>query len=174
MLMSLGGLFANDTVDWVSVATYQAASGGGARHMRELLSQMGHLYGHVADELATPSSAILDIERKVTTLSRSGELPVDNFGVPLAGSLIPWIDKQLDNGQSREEWKDRRKPTKFNTSAVIPVDGLCVRVGALRCHSRAFTIKLKKRCVYSDRGRAAGGAQSVGQSSAKRSGDHHA
>ncbi len=89
MLMSLGGLFANDLVDWVSVATYQAASGGGARHMRELLTQMGHLYGHVADELATPSSAILDIERKVTTLTRNGELPVDNFGVPLAGSLIP-------------------------------------------------------------------------------------
>ncbi len=89
MLMSLGGLFAHNLVDWVSVATYQAASGGGARHMRELLTQMGQLYGHVADELATPSSAILDIERKVTALTRSGELPVDNFGVPLAGSLIP-------------------------------------------------------------------------------------
>lgn len=145
MLMSLGGLFANDLVDWVSVATYQAASGGGARHMRELLSQMGHLYGHVAEELATPSSAILDIERKVTTLSRSGELPVDNFGVPLAGSLIPWIDKQLDNGQSREEWKGQAETNKIlNTASVIPVDGLCVRVGALRCHSQAFTIKLKK------------------------------
>ena len=113
--------------------------------MRELLSQMGHLYGHVADELATPSSAILDIERKVTTLTRSGELPVDNFGVPLAGSLIPWIDKQLDNGQSREEWKGQAETNKIlNTSSVIPVDGLCVRVGALRCHSQAFTIKLKK------------------------------
>ena len=113
--------------------------------MRELLSQMGHLYGHVAEELATPSSAILDIERKVTTLSRSGELPVDNFGVPLAGSLIPWIDKQLDNGQSREEWKGQAETNKIlNTSSVIPVDGLCVRVGALRCHSQAFTIKLKK------------------------------
>ncbi|MBJ9599252.1 aspartate-semialdehyde dehydrogenase [Citrobacter werkmanii] len=145
MLMSLGGLFANDLVDWASVATYQAASGGGARHMRELLSQMGHLYSHVADELATPSSAILDIERKVTTLSRSGDLPVDNFGVPLAGSLIPWIDKQLDNGQSREEWKGQAETNKIlNTSSVIPVDGLCVRVGALRCHSQAFTIKLKK------------------------------
>ena len=145
MLMSLGGLFANDLVDWVSVATYQAASGGGARHMRELLAQMGHLYGHVADELATPSSAILDIERKVTTLTRSGDLPVDNFGVPLAGSLIPWIDKQLDNGQSREEWKGQAETNKIlNTSSVIPVDGLCVRVGALRCHSQAFTIKLKK------------------------------
>ena len=113
--------------------------------MRELLTQMGHLYGHVADELANPSSAILDIERKVTTLTRSGELPVDNFGVPLAGSLIPWIDKQLDNGQSREEWKGQAETNKIlNTSSVIPVDGLCVRVGALRCHSQAFTIKLKK------------------------------
>ena len=112
---------------------------------RELLTQMGHLYGHVAEELATSSSAILDIERKVTTLSRSGELPVDNFGVPLAGSLIPWIDKQLDNGQSREEWKGQAETNKIlNTSSVIPVDGLCVRVGALRCHSQAFTIKLKK------------------------------
>lgn len=113
--------------------------------MRELLTKMGHLYGHVADELANPSSAILDIERKVTTLTRSGELPVDNFGVPLAGSLIPWIDKQLDNGQSREEWKGQAETNKIlNTSSVIPVDGLCVRVGALRCHSQAFTIKLKK------------------------------
>ncbi len=174
MLMSLGGLFANDLVDWVSVATYQAASGGGARHMRELLTQMGHLYGHVADELATPSSAILDIERKVTTLTRSGELPVDNFGVPLAGSLIPWIDKQLDNGQSREEWKGQAETNKIlNTSSVIPVDGLCVRVGALRCHSQAFTIKLKKD-VYSDRGRTAGCAQSVGESRSERSGNHYA
>ncbi|HCU0296543.1 TPA: aspartate-semialdehyde dehydrogenase [Citrobacter sedlakii] len=145
MLMSLGGLFANDLVDWVSVATYQAASGGGARHMRELLNQMGQLHNHVADELATPSSAILDIERKVTHLTRSGDLPVDNFGVPLAGSLIPWIDKQLDNGQSREEWKGLAETNKIlNTASVIPVDGLCVRVGALRCHSQAFTIKLKK------------------------------
>lgn len=149
MLMSLGGLFAHNLVDWVSVATYQAASGGGARHMRELLTQMGQLYGHVADELATPSSAILDIERKVTALTRSGELPVDNFGVPLAGSLIPWIDKQLDNGQSREEWKGQAETNKIlNTASVIPVDGLCVRVGALRCHSQAFTIKLKKRYPF--------------------------
>ena len=145
MLMSLGGLFAQDLVEWVSVATYQAASGGGARHMRELLSQMGQLHNHVSAELADPASAILDIERKVTSLTRSGELPVDNFGVPLAGSLIPWIDKQLDNGQSREEWKGQAETNKIlATSSVIPVDGLCVRVGALRCHSQAFTIKLKK------------------------------
>ncbi|MEG1212685.1 MAG: aspartate-semialdehyde dehydrogenase, partial [Leclercia sp.] len=145
MLMSLGGLFAQDLVEWVSVATYQAASGGGARHMRELLTQMGQLHDSVANELANPASAILDIERKVTQLTRSGELPVDNFGVPLAGSLIPWIDKQLDNGQTREEWKGQAETNKIlRTSSVIPVDGLCIRIGALRCHSQAFTIKLKK------------------------------
>ncbi|HGM5487732.1 TPA: aspartate-semialdehyde dehydrogenase [Serratia marcescens] len=145
MLMSLGGLFANDLVEWASVATYQAASGGGARHMRELLTQMGMLHADVAKELQDPASAILDIERKVTETTRSGKLPTDNFGVPLAGSLIPWIDKQLDNGQSREEWKGQAETNKIlNTGSVIPVDGLCVRVGALRCHSQAFTLKLKK------------------------------
>ncbi|RTF18160.1 aspartate-semialdehyde dehydrogenase [Serratia marcescens] len=145
MLMSLGGLFANDLVEWASVATYQAASGGGARHMRELLTQMGMLHADVAKELQNPASAILDIERKVTEATRSGKLPTDNFGVPLAGSLIPWIDKQLDNGQSREEWKGQAETNKIlNPASVIPVDGLCVRVGALRCHSQAFTLKLKK------------------------------
>jgi aspartate-semialdehyde dehydrogenase len=145
MLMSLGGLFAQDLVEWVSVATYQAASGGGARHMRELLSQMGALHNYVADELANPASAILDIESKVTGLARSGDLPVDNFGVPLAGSLIPWIDKQLDNGQTREEWKGQAETNKILARQnIIPIDGLCVRIGALRCHSQAFTLKLKK------------------------------
>lgn len=145
MLMSLGGLFANNLVEWASVATYQAASGGGARHMRELLAQMGMLHDHVAKELQNPASAILDIERCVTELTRSGTLPTDNFGVPLAGSLIPWIDKQLDNGQSREEWKGQAETNKIlRTDSLIPVDGLCVRVGALRCHSQAFTLKLKK------------------------------
>lgn len=145
MLMSLGGLFANNLVEWASVATYQAASGGGARHMRELLTQMGMLHAGVAKELQDPASAILDIERKVTSTTRSGTLPTDNFGVPLAGSLIPWIDKALDNGQSREEWKGQAETNKIlSTSTLIPVDGLCVRVGALRCHSQAFTLKLKK------------------------------
>ncbi|MGF6438941.1 aspartate-semialdehyde dehydrogenase [Kosakonia cowanii] len=145
MLMSLGGLFANNLIEWVSVATYQAASGGGARHMRELLTQMGQLHHHVATELENPASAILDIERKVTALTRSGDLSTENFGVPLAGSLIPWIDKQLDNGQSREEWKGQAETNKIlNTASAIPVDGLCVRIGALRCHSQAFTLKLKK------------------------------
>ncbi|MBW7981176.1 aspartate-semialdehyde dehydrogenase [Enterobacillus tribolii] len=145
MLMSLGGLFAHNLVEWISVATYQAASGGGARHMRELLTQMGMLNAAVVKELQDPASAILDIERKVTELTRSGTLPTDNFGVPLAGSLIPWIDKQLENGQSREEWKGQAETNKIlATREVIPVDGLCVRIGALRCHSQAFTIKLKQ------------------------------
>ncbi|PLR35883.1 aspartate-semialdehyde dehydrogenase [Chimaeribacter californicus] len=145
MLMSLGGLFAQDLVEWVSVATYQAASGGGARHMRELLTQMGMLHNDVAKELQNPASAILDIERKVTALTRSGTLPTEQFGAPLAGSLIPWIDKALDNGQSKEEWKGQAETNKIlNTQTIIPVDGLCVRIGALRCHSQAFTIKMKK------------------------------
>ncbi|WMC12416.1 aspartate-semialdehyde dehydrogenase [Oceanimonas pelagia] len=145
MLMALGGLFEQDLVEWVSVATYQAASGGGARHMRELVTQMGMLRDEVAEELADSGSAILELERKITEKTRSGDLPVDNFGVPLAGSLIPWIDTQLDNGQSREEWKGQAETNKIlQTGATIPVDGLCVRIGALRCHSQAFTIKLKK------------------------------
>ncbi|MGL9759840.1 MAG: aspartate-semialdehyde dehydrogenase [Symbiopectobacterium sp.] len=151
MLMSLGGLFAHDLVEWVSVATYQAASGGGMRYMRELLVQMGLLHNDVAEELQDPASAILDIERKVTALTRSGTLPTDNFGVPLAGSLIPWIDKQLDNGQSREEWKGQAETNKIlGTQSVIPVDGLCVRIGALRCHSQALTLKLKKDVPVSE------------------------
>lgn len=146
MLLALGGLFKADLVEWVSVATYQAASGGGARHMRELITQMGILRDEVAVELADPASAILDIERKVTEKTRSGDLPVDNFGVPLAGSLIPWIDTRLDNGQSREEWKGQAETNKILgiEAAPVPVDGLCIRIGALRCHSQAFTIKLKK------------------------------
>ena len=151
MLMSLGGLFAANLIDWVSVSTYQAASGGGARHMRELLTQMGMLHADVAKELANPHSSILDIEQKVTAKMRDGSLPTDNFGVPLAGSLIPWIDKQLYNGQSREEWKGQAETNKIlGTSSIIPIDGLCVRIGALRCHSQAFTIKLKKDIAIPD------------------------
>lgn len=145
MLMALGGLFEQDLVEWVSVSTYQAASGGGARHMRELVTQMGILRDEVADDLADSGSAILELERKITEKTRSGDLPVDNFGVPLAGSLIPWIDSQLENGQSREEWKGQAETNKIlGIEQAIPVDGLCVRIGALRCHSQAFTIKLKK------------------------------
>lgn len=146
MLLALGGLFADDLIEWVSPMTYQAASGGGARHMRELLNQMGDINAHVADELASPSSAILDIDAKVSNYIRSGELNTDQFGVPLAGSLIPWIDTQLPSGQSREEYKAQAEANKIlNTQEnPTPIDGLCVRVGAMRCHSQALTIKLKR------------------------------
>ena len=146
MLMALGGLFAEDLVEWASPMTYQAASGGGARHMRELLNQMGAIRDVVSDELASPASAILDIDRKVSEFIRSGDLVVDQFGVPLAGSLIPWIDSPLDSGQTREEWKAQAEANKIlGTQAnEIPIDGLCVRIGSMRCHSQAITIKLKK------------------------------
>ncbi|MGB4343410.1 MAG: aspartate-semialdehyde dehydrogenase [Moraxellaceae bacterium] len=144
MLMGMGGLFREGLVDWVSSMTYQAASGGGANHMRELLKGMGVIHAAVADELATPSSAILDIDRKVAKTIRE-DVPTEFFGAPLAGGLIPWIDKQLDNGQSKEEWKGQAEVNKIlATSSTIPVDGLCVRIGAMRCHSLALTIKLKK------------------------------
>jgi aspartate-semialdehyde dehydrogenase len=124
--------------------TYQAASGGGANHMRELLKGMGVINAVVADELATPSSAILDIDRKVAQTIRS-EVPTEYFPSPLAGGLIPWIDKQLDNGQTKEEWKGQAEVNKIlGNKQTIPVDGLCVRIGAMRCHSLALTLKLKK------------------------------
>jgi aspartate-semialdehyde dehydrogenase len=144
MLMGMGGLFREGLVEWVSSMTYQAASGGGANHMRELLKGMGVVHAAVADELATPSSAILDIDRKVAASIRE-DVPTEYFGAPLAGGLIPWIDKQLDNGQSKEEWKGQAEVNKIlGTDATIPVDGLCVRIGAMRCHSLALTVKLKK------------------------------
>lgn len=144
MLMALGGLFTNNIIEWISVNTYQAASGGGAKYMRELLIQMGLLYNKVANLLQNPLSSILDIEYLVTKLMRSGTLPVDNFGVPLAGNLIPWIGKNFNKSQSWEEWKMQAETSKIlNQHNTIPVDGLCVRVGALRCHSQAFTIKLR-------------------------------
>ncbi|EEG08929.1 aspartate-semialdehyde dehydrogenase [Pseudogulbenkiania ferrooxidans] len=146
MLMALGGLFQNDLVEWVTSMTYQAASGAGAQNMRELISGMGAIHGQVADKLADPASAILDIDRKVSDFLRSDEYPSQNFGVPLAGSLIPWIDKDLGNGQSKEEWKGGVETNKILglSANPVPVDGLCVRVGAMRCHSQALTIKLKK------------------------------
>ncbi|WP_217450840.1 aspartate-semialdehyde dehydrogenase [Vogesella oryzae] len=144
MLMGMGGLFREGLVEWVSSMTYQAASGGGANHMRELLKGMGVVHGAVAEELATPSSAILDIDRKVAAAIRE-DVPTEFFGAPLAGGLIPWIDKQLDNGQSKEEWKGQAEVNKIlGNTATIPVDGLCVRIGAMRCHSLALTVKLKK------------------------------
>ncbi|HEY7803793.1 MAG TPA: aspartate-semialdehyde dehydrogenase [Orrella sp.] len=150
MLMGLAGLFNAGLIEWMTSMTYQAASGGGAQHMRELLKQFGLLNERVSAELADPASAILAIDKAVLDLQRSGELPVDNFGVPLAGNLIPWIDKDLGNGVSREEWKAGAETNKilgrgegFDQPA-IPIDGLCVRIGAMRCHSQALTIKLTK------------------------------
>jgi aspartate-semialdehyde dehydrogenase len=144
LLMGLGGLFKAGLVEWVSSMTYQAASGGGANHMRELLKGMGVVHGAVADELATPASAILDIDRKVAKTIRE-DVPTEFFGAPLAGGLIPWIDAQLPNGQSKEEWKGQAEVNKIlGTDTTIPVDGLCVRIGAMRCHSLALTLKLKR------------------------------
>jgi len=147
MLMALGGLFEKGLVEWLSSMTYQAASGAGAKNMRELLTQMGELNGEVADLLADPASAILDIDRKVTAKLNDGTLSTENFGAPLAGSLIPWIDKAWENGQTKEEWKGVAETNKilgFNGASTIPVDGQCVRIGAMRCHSQGFTIKLKE------------------------------
>ena len=145
MLMAIGGLFEKGLVEWVSAMTYQAASGAGAKNMRELISQMGAIHASVKSELDDPASAILDIDRKVADAMRGG-LPIDQFGAPLAGSLLPYIDKQLDNRQSKEEWKAQVETNKIlgRTEALIPVDGICVRVGAMRCHSQALTIKLNK------------------------------
>lgn len=146
MLMGLGGLFAHGLVEWASIMTYQAASGAGAQNMRELIQQMGAVHAAVADRLEQPASAILEIDRIVADTLRSSAFPTASFGVPLAGSLIPWIDKQLDNGQSREEWKGQAETNKIlgRTDHPIPIDGLCVRVGAMRCHSQALTIKLTR------------------------------
>lgn len=146
MLMALGGLFQNDLVEWATSMTYQAASGAGAQNMRELLSGMGAINAQVSGLLADPASAILDIDRKVSDFLRAGDFPSQNFGVPLAGSLIPWIDKDLGNGQSKEEWKGGVETNKIlgRSANPVPVDGLCVRVGAMRCHSQALTIKLKR------------------------------
>jgi len=151
MLMAIGGLFRAGLIEWVSSMTYQAASGAGAQNMRELLKQMGVLYQAVADELADPASAILEIDRKVTEAMRSPAFPTGHFrGVPLAGSLIPWIDVPVEHGQSKEEWKGGAECNKilglppFRTPGSIPVDGICVRVGAMRCHSQGLTIKLKR------------------------------
>ncbi|WP_189577875.1 aspartate-semialdehyde dehydrogenase [Marinobacter zhanjiangensis] len=146
MMLALGGLLEQDLVEWVSPMTYQAASGSGAQNMRELLNQMGVLKGAVASELEDPSSAILEIDRKVTDTMRSGNFPTEHFEVPLAGSLIPFIDKQLDNGMSKEEWKAGVETNKVlgRSDNPIPIDGICVRIGAMRSHSQALTIKLKK------------------------------
>lgn len=145
MMIALGGILANDWVEWITPMTYQAASGAGAKNMRELLSQMGGLENSVHDLLANPASNILDIDRKVTQTLHDG-IDTTNFGVPLAGSLIPWIDKALDSGQSKEEWKAQVEANKIMQREANPIliDGLCVRIGAMRSHAQALTIKLKK------------------------------
>ena len=157
MLMGVGALYKAGLVEWMSSMTYQAASGGGAQHMRELLTQFGTINAEVKSLLDDPKSAILEIDRKV--LGRQKALSADetaNFGVPLGGSLIPWIDKDLGDGSSREEWKGGAETNKilgqgagFGTPAV-PVDGFCVRIGAMRCHSQALTFKLKKDVPLAD------------------------
>lgn len=146
MLMAVGGLLKNNLVDWMSAMTYQAASGAGAKNMRELLMQMGEAHRVAEDLLDDPASGILDIDRKVAGSLRDEDFPTANFGVPLAGSLIPWIDRDLGNGQSREEWKAQAETNKImgTSSHEVPVDGICVRVGSMRCHSQAMTIKLNK------------------------------
>jgi aspartate-semialdehyde dehydrogenase len=145
MLMGLVGLFRAGLVEWVSSMTYQAASGAGAPNMRELLVQMGELHGVAAKELADPASAILDIDRKVSEKLRDGSMTTQAFGYPLAGSVLPWIDKEYPDGQSREEWKGFVETNKIlGTKKPIPVDGICARIGAMRCHSQGLTIKLAK------------------------------
>ena len=150
MLMALNGLFKADLIEWVTSMTYQAASGAGAQNMRELLNQMGEAHFAASKMLADPASAILDIDRAIAGTLRDSKFPTANFGVPLAGSLIPWIDADLGNGQSKEEWKGFVETNKILGRSEtlnlkpIPIDGLCVRIGAMRCHSQAMTIKLKK------------------------------
>jgi aspartate-semialdehyde dehydrogenase len=152
LLLALGGLFEKGLVEWVAPMTYQAASGAGAQNMRELISQMGAVHANVQDKLADPASAILDIDRQVADFIRSEEMPTAQFGAPLAGSLIPYIDSQLESGQSREEWKAQVEANKImgRSDDQIPVDGICVRVGAMRCHSQAITMKLKQDLPVSE------------------------
>ena len=146
MLMALHGLFKEGLVEWMTAMTYQAASGAGAQNMRELLAQMGAAHAAAGELLEDPASAILEIDRRVADALRSDALPKEHFGTALAGSLIPWIDKEMDNGQSREEWKGQAEGNKIlgRENRPIPIDGLCVRIGAMRCHSQALTIKLTR------------------------------
>lgn len=147
MMMALDGLFKADLVDWISVASYQAISGGGARQMRELIAQMGYVHQSAADLLAAPESSVLDIDKKVTDALGDKQFPTGEIGYPLTGSLLPWIDTDLKNGVSREEWKGETETNKIlgRTGKPIPIESVCVRIGVLRCHSQAFTIKLNKQ-----------------------------
>lgn len=152
MLMAMAGLFKADLIEWVSSSTYQAASGAGAKNMRELLIQMGQLHDSVKAQLADPHSNILEIEKQVRQTMNSASFETQCFGAPLAGSVLPWIDKQLDNGQSKEEWKGMAETNKILGLApgAIPVDGNCVRISSMRCHSQSLTIKLKKDVSVSE------------------------
>ena len=152
MLMAMGGLFRQGLVEWMSVMTYQAASGAGAQNMRELLQQMGMVHATVANPLSDPAAAILDIDQAVAATLRSADFPAQLFGHPLAGSLLPWIDKDLGNGVSREEWKGGAESNKIlgRQNHPLPIDGLCVRIGAMRCHSQAITVKLTKAVPLAD------------------------
>ena len=146
MMMAIDGLLKADLVEWVSCMTYQAASGAGAQNMRELLQQMGEVHFAAKALLDNPASAILDIDAEVAGILRDDSFPTEHFGVPLAGSLLPWIDTDLGNGQSREEWKGHVETNKIlgREANPIPVDGICVRVGAMRCHSQGLTLKLTR------------------------------
>ena len=146
MLMGIGGLFKENLIEWATSMTYQAASGGGAQHMIELLTQMGRLNNSVKNLLEDPSSRILEIDKLVQSEMSTKTFPTNSFEAPLAGSLIPWIDVKLDNGQSREEWKAFAETNKIlgNEDKPIPIDGTCVRIGSMRSHSAALTIKLRK------------------------------
>jgi aspartate-semialdehyde dehydrogenase len=152
MLMALAGLLRANLVEWMTCMTYQAASGAGAQNMRELLQQMGEAHLAAKALLGDPASSILDIDREVAGILRDDRFPTEHFGVPLAGSLIPWIDKDLGNGMSREEWKGGAETNKILGLApnTIPVESICVRVGAMRCHSQALTIKLKRDVPLAD------------------------
>ena len=146
MLMGMHGLLKADLVEWVTSMTYQAASGAGAEHVRELVEQIGFVHQAARSSLEDPASAILELDRAVTSALRAGSLPSRQFGFPLAGSLLPWIDKDLGTGQSREEWKAQAEGNKIlgREENPIPIDGICVRIGAMRCHSQALTIKLRR------------------------------
>ena len=152
MLMGMHGLFKARLVEWITAMTYQAASGAGAQNMRELVAQMGVLHQAAAGSLEDPASSILDIDRKVSQALRGSQLPKEHFEHPLAGSLLPWIDKDLGTGQSREEWKAQAEGNKIlaRESEPIPMDGICVRIGAMRCHSQALTIKLNRDVPLTD------------------------
>jgi aspartate-semialdehyde dehydrogenase len=152
MLLSLGGLFAEDLIEWMTCMTYQAASGGGARHMRELVSQMAMLGDRSAELLADSGSGIIPLDARVNEILAHDDFPTEQFGAPLAASLIPWIDSRMESGETREEWKAFAEGNKIlgRQNDPVPIDSICVRIGAMRCHSQAFTIKLRRDVPLAD------------------------